>query len=119
MPVVPSPDVAVDAAVGPAPVVSPPPSVVAEPEPEVAATEPDAPEPVAAPVVEEAVATAEPEAAGQADTDPEEAAASYGDGDGLGSEGPVDEPEPAAPKPWWNPTGGGSDEPHRGEDPVP
>jgi archaellum component FlaC len=122
MPVVPSPNVAVDAAVGPAaPFVPPPPAAVPEREPEPEPVRAPEPEPVAG-VEDSQAPPAEPAPAMPVEVAPEQEQTSYGDtgdtGDsgGGGDAAVEEEPEPTAPKPWWNPTGGGSDEPDRGDD---
>jgi len=127
MPVVPSPDVALEAAVGPEitrtppaadplpptpePIVEesalaePPPDVVAAAEPEPPAAEDDAgeaPEAVAEPSAEPAPEPATEDSAEQTDDA------------GAATEDVLDEPAAGPAKPWWNPTGGRSDEPDRG-----
>lgn len=117
MPVVPSPNVAVEAAVGPAPTKA-----------TEAASE-------AAPTLAEALGQTLPEAGASAEhsgqgadgaaADPPDAPQSVdesaGEGEALASaeQTPPEaeaEPEPPPAKPWWNPTGGGSDDPDRDDD---
>jgi prefoldin subunit 5 len=128
MPVVPSPDAAVDAAVGPAPAPTPTPKPTPAPAPDSAPPSAGAPDaapdvpPVAQPGPAEEPplsSTGDQASARDVASAPPAAAAVPPEAPADTDAPPSEENEPAPAKPWWNPTGGRSDEPDRGDEPPP